>query len=177
VSDGKQTISLPILYAFGQGKAGQTYVLKQDDIYYESLVSFYNEIGGLDLTMGAQSVKPQSLMAAIGRQLSKNETVSCFGCHSTGAVGGSQLHLDKLVAGVRCEACPRPGRDHVAAERPGNRNAALIFNPGRLGGDELAQEVLRFLPSRQRGVLIAPGDADQQRPVPALSNLSQQVLF
>src|SRR5215831_14504631 len=61
VSDGKETIALPVLYAFGQGKAGQTYVLKQDDVYYESLVSFYNEINGLDLTMGAQSIKPQTL--------------------------------------------------------------------------------------------------------------------
>jgi hypothetical protein len=148
VSDGKQTISLPILYAFGQGKAGQTYVLKQDDIYYESLVSFYNEISGLDLTMGAQSVKPQSLMAAIGRQLSKNEAVSCFGCHSTGAVGGSRLHLDKLVPGVRCEACHGPGTDHVAAGKAGQPNAALIFNPGRLGADELSQE---FCASCHRG--------------------------
>src|SRR5262249_35269468 len=28
VTDGKETISEPILYSFGQGKAGQTYVLK-----------------------------------------------------------------------------------------------------------------------------------------------------
>jgi hypothetical protein len=140
VSDGKETISLPILYAFGQGKAGQTYVLKEGDVYYESLVSFYNEIGGLDLTMGAQSVKPQTLKEALGRQLSKNETVSCFGCHSTGAVGGSQLHVDRMVAGVRCEACHGPGAEHIAAGKAGQSNAALIFNPRRLGGDELAQE-------------------------------------
>ena len=41
VTDGKDTITLPILYAFGQGKMGQTYVLQKDGKFYESLVSFY----------------------------------------------------------------------------------------------------------------------------------------
>src|SRR5262249_7588171 len=53
VTDGKETITLPVLFAFGQGKAGQTYVLQYDGGYYESLVSFYNEIKGLDFTIGA----------------------------------------------------------------------------------------------------------------------------
>src|SRR5262249_2263146 len=38
VTDGKETISLSILFAFGQGKAGQTYVLQYDGAYYESRV-------------------------------------------------------------------------------------------------------------------------------------------
>src|ERR1044071_173351 len=43
VTDGKEAVALPILYAFGQGKAGQTYVLEYEGAYYESLVSYYNE--------------------------------------------------------------------------------------------------------------------------------------
>src|SRR4030095_3025091 len=96
VTDGKETISLPILFAFGQGKAGQTYVLQYDGAYYESLVSFYNETKGLDFTIGHTRDVPTSLLGALGRRLSKSETLSCFGCHSTGAVSGSNLHLDKL---------------------------------------------------------------------------------
>jgi hypothetical protein len=67
VTDGKETISLPILFAFGQGKAGQTYVLQYDGAYYESLVSFYNEIKGLDFTLGAPRDVPTSLLGALGR--------------------------------------------------------------------------------------------------------------
>ncbi|MEJ7711167.1 MAG: hypothetical protein WKF84_15200 [Pyrinomonadaceae bacterium] len=45
MTDGKDSISLPILYAFGQGKVGQTYVLEYEGKYYESRVSFYGRIG------------------------------------------------------------------------------------------------------------------------------------
>src|SRR5215475_3399312 len=140
VTDGKETISLPILFAFGQGKAGQTYVLQYDGAYYEGLVSFYNEIKGLDFTIGQTSDVPASLLGALGRRLSKSETLSCFGCHATGAVSGSNLHLDKLTLGVKCEACHGPGGGHVAAGKVGEPNAKLIFNPARLGGDELTQD-------------------------------------
>jgi len=140
VTDGKETISLPILFAFGQGKAGQTYVLQYDGAYYESLVSFYNETKGLDFTIGQTRDVPASLLGALGRRLSKSETLSCFGCHATGAVSGSSLHLDKLTLGVKCEACHGPGGGHVAAGKAGEPNAKLIFNPARLGGDELTQD-------------------------------------
>lgn len=148
VTDGKETISLPILYAFGQGKAGQTYVLQYNGAYYESLVSFYNEIKGLDFTIGIPRTAPESLLGAIGRRLSKNETLNCFSCHSTGAVSGGQLQLDKLTHGIRCEACHGPGGDHVEAGKAGRPNAQLIFNPARLSGDELSQE---FCASCHRG--------------------------
>ena len=52
VTDGKETLTLPILYAFGEGKAGQTYVLEYQGEYYESLVSYYKDIRGLDFTVG-----------------------------------------------------------------------------------------------------------------------------
>src|SRR5256885_1329408 len=68
VTDGKETITLPILYAFGQGKAGQTYVLQYDGGYYESLVSYYNEVQGLDFTIGASRTVPESLKKALGRR-------------------------------------------------------------------------------------------------------------
>src|SRR5215216_3522080 len=96
VTDGKETISLPVVYAFGQGRMGQTYVLERDGKFYESLVSFYNESKSLDFTIGAPRLEPKSLTDAVGRLLSANEVSSCFSCHSTGAVGGSQLRLEKF---------------------------------------------------------------------------------
>jgi cytochrome c554/c'-like protein len=148
VTDGKDTISVPILYAFGQGKAGQTYLVQFEGGFYESLVSFYKEVGGLDFTIGAPRGVPPSLKQALGRRLSDHETVSCFSCHSTGGVIGGQIHLDKMTVGVRCEACHGPGAQHAAASRKGDPSAKLIFNPRRLSGDELTQD---FCASCHRG--------------------------
>src|SRR6266540_549082 len=140
VSDGSNKISEPILYAFGQGNAGQTYVIFHDGSYYESRVSFYREISGLDLTLGSRDMAPASLNEALGRKMSQSDARDCFGCHATGAVGGSQLQLDKLVPGIRCEACHGSGERHVAAMRSGSTDAKHIFNPGNLPGDSLSQD-------------------------------------
>jgi Cytochrome c554 and c-prime len=148
VTDGKEKITLPILYAFGQGKAGQTYILQYEGAYFESLVSYYNEIKGLDFTIGAARTVPASLKEAIGRRMSKTDTLKCFNCHATGAVSGGQLQLDKMTQGVRCEACHGPGGAHAAAGKSGEPNAGLIFNPARLSGDELSQD---FCASCHRG--------------------------
>ena len=53
VTDGKDTMSVPIEYALGQGRMGQTYVLQHDGKFYESRISFYKEIKGLDFTIGS----------------------------------------------------------------------------------------------------------------------------
>jgi len=140
VTDGKDTISYPIVYAFGQGKMGQTYVLERDGKFYESLVSFYNEGKGLDFTIGAPRGVPATLTDAVGRLLSPNEVASCFSCHATGAVvSGAQLRLDKLAHGVRCEACHGPGGKHIAAVKEGDTPSKSIYNPRLLSGDELSQ--------------------------------------
>ena len=141
VTDAKETISLPIIYAVGQGKMGQTYVLEREGKFYESLISFYSESKGLDFTTGAARTVPPSLSDAVGRLLTSNDVSDCFGCHSTGAVvSGSKLQLDKLTHGVRCEMCHGPGGSHVAAIKQGESGGTLIFNPGRLSGDQLTQQ-------------------------------------
>src|SRR6476659_4496032 len=141
VTDGKDTLVFPIVYAFGQGKMGQTYMLERDGKYYESLVSFYSEPKALDFTIGAPRGIPKSLNDAAGRLLSAKEVASCFSCHSTGAViGGSQLRLDKFAHGVRCEACHGPGGQHITSVKAGETPAKSIYNPGLLSGDELTQQ-------------------------------------
>ena len=148
VTDGKDTITLPILYAFGQGKMGQTYVLQHEGKFYESLVSFYSEPKALDFTIGAPRVEPKSLLDALGRVLPPNEVSNCFSCHATGAVVGSQLRLEKFTHGIRCESCHGPGGKHVAAVKAGEPGATGIFNPRLLSGDELTQQ---FCASCHRG--------------------------
>ena len=148
VTDGKNTISVPIHYAVGQGRMGQTYVLERDGKFYESRMSFYNQTKGLDFTIGSPRGVPASLEEAFGRLLSNNEVVSCFSCHAQNSSAGQQLQLDKLAHGVRCESCHGPGGPHVAAVRAGEPGYKSIFNPGRLGGDEQSQQ---FCASCHRG--------------------------
>jgi hypothetical protein len=52
VSEGRKTLSAPIVWAFGFGAMGQTYVYRYRGALYESQVSFYSDVNGLDLTIG-----------------------------------------------------------------------------------------------------------------------------
>ncbi|MBL8203704.1 MAG: hypothetical protein JNM09_05695 [Blastocatellia bacterium] len=140
VTDGKETITLPILYAFGLGFAGQTYVLQGSGVFLESRLSFYNDILGLDTTIGQARDVPTSLDDAVGRVMSKDETLQCFGCHTTGTVKGGKLDYQNLVPGIGCEACHGPGGEHIELGKKGEPNAHKIFNPGKLSGDDLSQE-------------------------------------
>jgi len=140
VSDGTHTISEPILYSFGQGKAGQTYIYRHEGELHESRVSFYRDLKGLDWTMGYQLSTPTSVEDALGRAVKVNEARECFACHSTAAINGLELQLERLIPGITCEACHGPGRDHIAAMDAKRFNDHHIFNPGMMDSDELAQE-------------------------------------
>ncbi|MFL6208520.1 MAG: multiheme c-type cytochrome [Pyrinomonadaceae bacterium] len=141
VTDGKETLAEPILYAFGQGKAGQTYVFRHDGSFYESRLSFYRELRGLDYTLGYQRPQPTAALdEALGRVISDDEARNCFTCHATAATSGGQLQLARLIPGVTCEACHGPGTAHVAAMEAKDFEHPRIFNPRRMSADDLSQE-------------------------------------
>jgi hypothetical protein len=144
VTDGSETLAVPLLWAFGQGQAGQTYVFQRNGAFYESRVSFYNALGTLDLTMGAGSSKPRDLEDAAGRRMDAGGARDCFACHSTGAVSAGvasdgRLHLEAMAPGVGCESCHGPGEKHVAAVRGGNLAAAKMPKLGSLGAEEMSE--------------------------------------
>ena len=139
VSGKGQTITAPLLWAFGRGQAGQTYVFERDGALYESRVSFYNAVNGLDLTMGAQQSQAHNIDDAAGRRMDAIGARECFGCHSTGAVSGTQLHLESIRPGVGCESCHGPADQHVAAVRAGNAAAARMPNLGKQTAEEVAE--------------------------------------
>jgi hypothetical protein len=141
VTDGVKTISEPILHCFGQGRNGQTYLLKYNGSYYESRVSFYSDTKGLDITIGYSRTPPATLEEALGRLTPPDEVRSCYGCHTTGAVSGTQLNLDKMMPGVSCEACHGPGEKHVLAMKAGKYEEKNILNPAKLGPDIVTQEL------------------------------------
>lgn len=139
ISNGLNSISEPVLYCFGQGKAGQTYLLRHKDVFYESRVSYYQEIQGLDITIVHPRSVPESLEDGLGRPMSMEAAQGCLNCHSTAAISAAQLQLDHLMPGVTCEGCHGPGEKHVAAIKAGRKNVQ-VFNPAKLEADELSQE-------------------------------------
>jgi hypothetical protein len=119
VSDGAATITVRLSYAFGLGKAGQTYVFERDGNLYESRVSFYKALDGLDLTMGAANMEPRNLEQAAGRRMSRPEAEQCFGCHTTSVLREAFRAPEALTPGVSCEHCHGAAAAHVEGFRTG----------------------------------------------------------
>jgi hypothetical protein len=137
VTDGSQTVTVPLLWAFGNGGAGQTYVFEYEGALYESRLSFYSSLKGLDLTMGATGSKPDSVLAAAGRRMDPTAARECFGCHATGAVSEGRLHLERLAPGVGCESCHGAGEKHTAAVRSGDAGSAKLPRLGKMTPEEM----------------------------------------
>jgi hypothetical protein len=138
ISDGKTAITAPIAWAFGLGSAGQTYVYQYNGKWYESRVSFFKAIKGLDLTMGAQGNAPKNLEEAAGRLMSAKDTAECFNCHATNVVREGKADLDHLIPGVMCERCHGPSERHVAALKAGDAKGAGMRHLGQLTTEELS---------------------------------------
>jgi hypothetical protein len=149
VTDGKETISDPILYAFGDAHVAQTYVFRRNGKLYEGRVSYYTAIDGLDWTIGDVLNPPPSLEEAAGRDISGDEARNCFSCHGTSAVVNTKLQLDRLIPGVTCETCHGPGGSHAAVMLFAPVESAYIFNPKTLDAESLSQE---FCGACHRGV-------------------------
>lgn len=118
VTDGTDTIAMPLKWIFGQNT--QTFVLEKDGYLYESRVSYFPKINGLDTTPGDQGVTPQNLAEAMGRQLPVWESRNCFRCHATGVKDAEPLVLEKLSPGVQCEHCHAGAEQHLADAQKDN---------------------------------------------------------
>lgn len=122
VSDGTKTIAIPIRWNFGAG--AQTWMLDYNGRRYESAVSFYPAIPGLDFTTGDEDLKPQNLEEAIGRQIFTPEVKVCFGCHTSNALSNGQLTLESMRPGVTCDHCHAGSTIHVADAINGDYDSA-----------------------------------------------------
>lgn len=139
VTSGNDSVIVPLLWAFGRGRAGQTYVFQYGGSFYESRVSFYNELGALDLTIGALNSKPQSISEAAGRRMDALGARDCFACHSNGGVSQGKLHMESLVPGVGCQSCHGPAEKHVEAVRSGDAAAAKMKHLADLSAEDTAE--------------------------------------
>lgn len=122
VTDGVHTLSLPIHWNFGEGS--QTWLLERDGHSYESMVSYYPVIDGLDITTGDEGLTPHTLDEAMGRLLGQGETKDCFGCHATNTVSNGKLSLDTLEPGVGCEHCHEGSSAHLMDALQGHFESA-----------------------------------------------------
>jgi hypothetical protein len=118
VSDSARTITVPIHWNFGSG--AQTWVLEHNGKRYESAVSYYPSIRGLDFTTGDEDLKPQNLDEAIGREILMPETKVCFGCHTSDSLTNGKLTLGSMRPGVTCEHCHAGTMEHVSDAASGD---------------------------------------------------------
>jgi hypothetical protein len=134
VSDDTRSVSQPLQWAFGNGEVGQTYVFKRDARFYESRVSFYPSLPGLDLTLGHHMPAPNDLNGAAGRLMAAAETRLCFGCHTTASTTSGRFDETGLIPGVTCEACHGPGAEHIDAIKRKQRSIGMraTLNPASL---------------------------------------------
>jgi hypothetical protein len=144
VTDGAATITMPIRWAVGASSAlGQTFILENDGRFYESRMSWFQELNGFGPTLGDHFAHPADLMEAAGRLMSHGEMLRCFGCHATNAVSGNQLKLDKMTPGVQCSHCHQSAQAHLAAMTQGSGKAAVPAGLGDLH-DFSAEQVANF---------------------------------
>ena len=117
VTDGRETIRVPVEWAFGHGLGGQTYVFRLEGKWYESRVSYFAALHGLDLTLGATTT-PRSLAEAAGRVAPPSEMRLCFDCHATNVAKSGPLSVEAIVEGVQCERCHGGSEAHLSALGP-----------------------------------------------------------
>jgi hypothetical protein len=131
VSDATNSIAEPLGWAFGIAHKGQTYIYQHNDLFYESRLSFYKTLKGLDLTTGHSSAAPDDLEAALGRRLADDEVHRCFGCHTTGSTLIDRFDPARATPGVTCEQCHGPGTKHVNAIKTGkiDEGRRSVLNP------------------------------------------------
>jgi Zn finger protein HypA/HybF involved in hydrogenase expression len=138
VTGPTDSIRVELLWAFGLGAAGQTYVFERDGKWYESRVSFYTALQGLDTTMGAQNSRPANISEAAGRLMDQADVRDCFNCHATNAVQNKKLSFENLIAGVRCERCHGPSEAHVRSVQAGDAKGSAMKKLDALSTEDMS---------------------------------------
>ena len=132
--DKANVVSGKIGWVFGAGEVAQTYILKQNDSYWESRLSYYPSLAGLDITPGHKAEAPNTIAQALGDPVDGETIRRCFGCHSTASTVSGNFDPEHAMLGVTCEACHGPGLQHVTAMEtaPDQSGAGTMLNPRRL---------------------------------------------
>jgi hypothetical protein len=139
---GKDTLSFPLLWAFGTGRVGQSYLFKKHgDDFFEARVTWFESLKNIGFTPFRALLTPSSLEEAMERPVPHAEVMRCFGCHTTASSIGGQFDETHLIPGVTCEACHGPGAAHVEAMKSAPKDGAkpvatAIFNSSLLSPND-----------------------------------------
>jgi len=141
MTDGKRTFSTPLLWVYGVGVVGQTFIFRLNGVYYETEIAYYPTLQRLDIVAGLPRTLPGTMQQAFAVPLEPLAARQCILCHTTAAVTNHQLHVESLIPGVTCEDCHGPGARHVAAMQGLQKNQrpaqTFIFNPSKLSPENL----------------------------------------
>jgi hypothetical protein len=135
VADGTDTLSATLLWVFGTGRVGQSYLFKKSDgNFYEARLTFFQSLNDIGFTPARDLFGPTDISTAMGRQVGEAELIRCFSCHATAVNIQDRFNESGLRGGVTCEACHGPGAAHVAAmsQSSPQRKGLAIFDPSRL---------------------------------------------
>ena len=141
VADGTHSLAAPLMWAFGDGHVGQSYLFERDGNFYESRASYFDGLKGLDFTPGRKLTEPQNLEQAMARPVSGAEVVRCFSCHATDSTVADKFDRSRTIPGITCEACHGPGLKHAVAQKlasaegqvlEGDATTDLIYDPAKL---------------------------------------------
>jgi hypothetical protein len=134
VSDGASALSQTLIWAFGKGAIGETYVYEENGSFYEAHLSFFTSLQALGITPGQNSSIPMTLQDAAGRQMDAAEAQRCFGCHTTASSVNNRFDPRNAIPGVTCEACHGPGAKHAVGMNLSTEDTTdkQILDPGRL---------------------------------------------
>jgi Zn finger protein HypA/HybF involved in hydrogenase expression len=135
VTDGVNSVSQPIYYAFGAGM--QTFVFPYRGKIYESTVSYFPVLGGLGITVGHEPRRPKDLVEALGRETTTEEITACFGCHSSGAVRDGKLNIEAARPGLDCEHCHVGATAHMEALAAG-KTVPVPKKLGQMAAEEMS---------------------------------------
>jgi hypothetical protein len=130
-----QSIAGDIVWTFGTGVLGQTFVLENKGRLYDSQVSSFRGLnGGMAISPGHKPAPEGDLDRGLGMYLNSKAAARCFGCHTTNSTTKDEFDPGRAIPGIGCESCHGPGLAHVVAANM-NMTAdakALIFTPRSL---------------------------------------------
>jgi hypothetical protein len=132
VNDASRTLTVPVEWVIGNGEIGQTFLLKQDNTYFESRLSYFSRIFGLDITPGHPRELPNALELSLGIPMDIESVERCLGCHTTESIVSGIFNPQLATPGVGCEACHGPGAAHIKAMKQDGDSAPLPLNPKNL---------------------------------------------
>lgn len=73
VTDGERTITADLVWAFGTGKLGQSYLFQQNGAYRESRVTYFSSLQNLNFTPTGALLHPRDLAEATSRPVDNSE--------------------------------------------------------------------------------------------------------